>query len=173
MQAAYSLRTLSQSITCGPALTAPKLTYHASTKKRESRSRLLLPPLDIRLLPRDQGKRAHAEQGSAVGQRKGQSHRGPECRCVGHVVLQLGQGGLEETKDLIAQGRGNWQACMLHGSNQAKAKTFLSRLRKLNDHEAVDQGKCRRRHCAENILTKEEVLIADHIEDCKKGRNGI
>ena len=74
---------------------------------------------------------------------------------------------------MVAQGGGNGQAGMLDRSDQAVAKTFLSRLSELDNHQAVNQRKCRGGHGTGNLLPKEKVLVTYNAEDCEEGRDGV
>ena len=62
----------------------------------------------------------------------------------------------------------------MHDSpNQTIAEAFSSRLCEFNDHQVHNQGKGRGGHRANNVFTKEEILISDHIEHGEEGWDGV
>ena len=99
------------------------------------RAPLFLPPASLHLLPWDHWEQSQGKEGRGIGQHIGQSDRGTEGGCVCQVVLEIGQLGIEEPKDLVADHGGHRKCRMLECPNEAVTQAFTPLLCKLDDHQ--------------------------------------
>ena len=130
---------------------------------------LLLPPVGLRLLPGDQGKKAQRDEGGRVRQHIGPRNGRPERGGVHDVVLEVGQLGVEEPVDLIADDGGKRYGGVLKCADQSIAESFAARLRQLNDHQIRDQLQHGHGNASNDVLAEVEVLAPHHAKGREEG----